>query len=65
MILASLISIPSIKILPPVTSKNLGIKLIKVDLPEPVEPINAVVVPFVALKLIFCKTSSSASGYLK
>ena len=46
-------------------SKNLGIRLIKVDLPEPVEPINAVVVPGVALKLIFFSIASSASGYLK
>jgi len=57
--------IPSINILPPVTSKNLGIKFINVDLPLPVEPMNAVVVPGNALKLIFSNTSSSASGYLK
>ena len=37
---------------------------IKVDLPLPVDPINAVVVPGKASKLIFLSIASSASGYL-
>ena len=64
-ILMSLISTLFINILPLVTSYSLGIKLIRVDLPLPVLPIKAVVVPFFAIKLIFLNTSSSASGYLK
>ena len=60
-----LMSIPSINIWPPVTSKNLGIRFISVDLPEPVPPIIAVVVPGVALNDIFSNISSSASWYLK
>ena len=35
-----------------------------VDLPEPVEPIIAMVSPLLALKDMFSKTYSSASGYL-
>lgn len=45
-ILMSLISTLLINILPLVTSYSLGIKLIRVDLPLPVLPIKAVVVPF-------------------
>ena len=48
----SRISTPSTKILPRLTSKNLGIRLTNVDLPLPVLPINAVVLPAGAVKLI-------------
>ena len=64
-ILMSLISTLFINILPLVTSYSLGIKLIRVDLPLPVLPIKAVVVPFFAIKLIFLNTSSVALLYLK
>ena len=53
----SFMFIPSIDIVPSVTSKNLGIRLTMVLLPEPVEPISAVVVPFSAVKLILVITS--------
>ena len=56
---------PSISIFPLVTSKNLGIRFTKVDFPLPVEPMNAVVVPFSALKFMFLNTSSVLPGYLK
>ena len=55
-------SVPSIVILPLVTSNDLGIRLISVDLPLPVLPIIAVVSPAFAVKLISVSTSSSASG---
>ena len=45
-------SVPSIVILPSVTSKNLGIRFISVDLPLPVLPITAVVSPAFAVKHI-------------
>lgn len=48
--LTFLMSTPSIKIFPPVTSKNLGIRFTNVVLPLPVEPINAVVVPWFCCK---------------
>ena len=55
---------PSTNISPLVTSKNLGIKLINVDFPLPVLPINAVVSPALAVNEISVNISSSASGYL-
>ena len=61
----SLISTPSIVMLPSVTSKNLGIRFTRVVLPLPVEPIKAVVSPGLAVKDISDKTASSASAYLK
>ena len=56
------ISLPSISTLPAVTSYRRGIRLTSVDLPHPVLPIIAVVVPGVAVKSISCSTSSSAFG---
>ena len=53
---------PSIRISPPVTSCNLGIKFKIVDLPLPVPPIIAVVLPGVNLKLMFFKVSFSLPG---
>ena len=44
---------PSTRTSPTVASYNLGIKFIKVDLPDPVDPINATVCPFSTLKDIF------------
>ena len=38
--------------------------MINVLLPDPVEPINAVVSPGFAVKLIFSNTASLAPGYL-
>ena len=58
----SLISIPSKVICPLVTSKNLGIKFIRLDLPEPVLPIIAVVCPGLAVNERFSRVFSSASG---
>ena len=45
-------------------SKNLAIKLINVDLPEPEAPTNAVIVPFWILKLTSLMTSGSPISYL-
>ena len=55
-------SVPSIVILPSVTSKNLGMRFISVDFPLPVLPITAVVSPAFAVKHISVRTSSFASG---
>ena len=60
--LKSRISLPLIRILPPLTSYALGIKLISVLLPEPVLPIKAMVSPFLAEKDISFRTASSPSG---
>ena len=54
-------SVPSIVILPSVTSKNLGMRFISVDLPLPVLPITAVVSPAFAVKHISVRTSSFAT----
>ena len=60
----SLISTPSIVILPLLTSKYLKSKCRTVDLPEPVAPIIAVVLLGSKVKLTSSNTSSSLSGKL-
>ena len=62
--LMSRISLPSSLMHPAVTSKNLGIRLTIVLLPEPVLPIIAVVSPGFAVKLIPDRASSSEPSYL-
>ena len=63
--LMSRISLPSSLMHPAVTSKNLGIRLTIVLLPEPVLPIMAVVSPGFAEKLIPDRAGASAPSYLK
>ncbi len=61
----SLTSLPPTVTLPSVTSKNLGMRLMSVVLPHPVDPMMAVVSPGLASKSISVRTFSSASGYMK
>ena len=55
-------STPSTFTLPSVASKNRGIRLTSVDLPEPVLPMNATVSPFFAVNEMSFRTGSSAPG---
>src|SRR5690554_2745810 len=56
-------STPSTRTAPPVTSNSRGTRLSKVDLPEPVEPMIAVVLPGSATRSTPCRTAFSAPGY--
>ena len=56
---------PSTSTSPDVASYSRGSRLISVDLPEPVEPMIAVVVPGATAKLTSSSTGASAPGYWK
>ena len=58
-------STPSTLTLPLLTSYSLGSRLTSVVLPEPVAPINAIVSPLWAVKVISPNISASAPGYRK
>ena len=56
---------PSTVMLPEVTSWNRSINLMMVDLPEPVEPMMAQVLPASAVKLTWSSTFSAPCAYAK